>query len=312
MRESFVARLSELAEKNKDIMLITGDLGFGVLVDYWTRFPTQFINAGVAEQNMIGLAVGLSTLGKTVFVYSIGNFPVIRCLEQIRNDACYHKANVKIVCVGGGFSYGSLGVSHHATEDISIMRSLPDMTVFTPCDKWEAAEATEAMLNTPGTCYLRLDKSAAPITNVPGERFEPGKARIIRDGSDAALIASGGILGEALKAADMVAKEGIECRVISMHTIKPLDRESIADACRNTGGIITVEENTVFGGLGSAVSEICLEEDMRPGFFHRIGLRDGFSSIVGSQEYLLKCYEMDANAIAASIKSKVLKGAACK
>lgn len=312
MRESFVARLTQLAEENKDIMLITGDLGFGVLVDYWTRFPRQFVNAGVAEQNMIGLAVGLSMVGKTVLVYSIGNFPVLRCLEQIRNDACYHNANVKIVCVGGGFSYGSLGISHHATEDISIMRSLPDITVFAPCDKWEVAEATEAMINTPGTCYLRLDKSPAPVTNIPGERFEPGKARTIREGSDVTLIAYGGILGEALKAAEMVVKDGIECRVISIHTVKPLDHESIADACKNTGGIITVEENTVYGGLGGAVAEVCLEDNMRPGFFHQIGLRNGFSSIVGSQEYLLKCYEMDANAIAACIKSKILKGVKCK
>ncbi len=310
MRSTFVAKLTELAQDDPNIMLVTGDLGFGVLTRFSTRFPDQFINAGVAEQNMTGLAVGLSTVGKTVFTYSIGNFPVMRCLEQIRNGACYHGANVKIVCIGGGFSYGALGISHHATEDISIVRSLPNITVVAPGDRWETRQATEAIAAAPGTCYLRLCKSAAHDTNKLAERFVLGKARVIRDGSDVTLIACGGILGEALRAADALARVGIMCRVVSMHTIKPLDFEAIADACRNTGGIVAIEENTVEGGLGGAVAEACLEAGLIPGFFHRIGLRAGFPSIVGSQEYLRKCYGMDAEAITECVKSRMLKGVA--
>ncbi|MCE5315385.1 MAG: transketolase C-terminal domain-containing protein [Armatimonadota bacterium] len=308
MRDTFVARLMQLAQEDPSIMLITGDLGFGVLTKFQEKFPKRYINAGIAEQNMTGLATGLAMVGKTVFTYSIGNFPILRCLEQIRNDACYHGANVKIVSVGGGFSYGSLGISHHATEDIGIMRSLPDITVVVPSDKWEAGEVVEELIKTPGACYLRLDKSSAPDSHAPGERFELGRARVVRAGSDITIIACGGILGEAIKAADALAEAGISCRVVSMHTIKPLDLAAIADACNTTGGIITVEENTVDGGLGGAVAEACLEMGLNPGVFHRIGLRAGFSCIVGSQDYLRARYEMDAAAITKSIKNRVLGG----
>jgi len=295
--------LTEMAAENQDICLITGDLGFGVFTNFKERFPYQYINAGVAEQNMLGIATGLALTGKTIFAYSIGNFPTLRCLEQIRNDACYHDANVKIVTVGGGFSYGSLGISHHATEDISIMRSLPNITVVCPGDRWEAARATAALAQLPGTCYLRLDKSYAPDTNESNEVFNVGKARKIVEGSDATLIATGGILSEALIAAEELRNREIKCRVISMHTIKPLDEAALHAACHETAGIITIEENTIDGGLGSAVAETCLENGERPGFFHRIGLRAGFSCIVGSQAYLRKQYGMDAASIASTVET---------
>jgi len=297
MRDTFVAKLLELAELDPRIFLITADLGFGVLTKFSDRFPAQFLNAGVAEQNMTGLATGLSMLGRTVFTYSIANFPILRCLEQVRNDACYHNANVKIVSIGGGFSYGSLGISHHATEDLSIMRALPEITVVAPCDRWETSEATEAAARTPGTFYLRLDKSLAPDTQRPGERFAIGKARTVRDGNALTLVATGGIVGEALRAADDLARADIECRVISCHTLKPLDREFIRVAVRETGGIVTIEENSIDGGLGGAVAEVCMDEGLRPRLFARIALRAGFSSIVGSQQYLRERYGMNAGAI---------------
>jgi transketolase len=309
LRDTFVAKLIELAENDPNIYLITGDLGFGVLTRFQDKLPNQYVNAGIAEQNMTGVATGLAMIGKTVFTYSIGNFPTLRCLEQIRNDACYHHANVKIVSVGGGFSYGSLGISHHATEDISIMRALPDITVVAPGDKWETREAVSALIDMPGTCYFRLDKSCAPDTNLPGDKFELGKARMVRQGSDITLICVGGILGEAIKAADALAKEGISCRILSMHTIKPFDNQAIKEACEDTEGIITIEENTVEGGLGSAVAEACLENATVPKVFARIGLRAGFSCIVGSQQYLRTCYGMDAPAITECVKSHMLKGA---
>lgn len=292
MRTEFINRLELLAERDPKLMLLTGDLGFGVIEQFANRFPRQYLNVGVAEQNMMGVATGLALEGKTVFVYSIANFPTLRCLEQLRNDAAYHDANVKVVSIGGGFSYGSLGFSHHATEDLSILRAIPKVTVVAPGDLWEAAEATEAITGTPGTCYLRLDKSSAGRTNRPGEKFILGKARQLRDGGNVTLMATGGILNVALKAAEKLALQAVRCRVLSMHTLKPLDREAILQASCETGGIITIEENVVEGGLGGAVAEICLEGGMMPRFFQRIGLRDVFSTLVGDQNYLREKYGM--------------------
>jgi len=300
MRDAFVSALTELAARDERIMIITGDLGFGVLTEFAQRFPRQFLNAGVAEQNMTGVATGLALEGRTVFTYSIGNFPTLRCLEQVRNDACYHQANVKVVCVGGGFSYGALGISHHATEDLSIMRSLPGMTVVAPGDRWETGEATKAVAALEGTCYLRLDKSFAPPTRAAEERFVLGRARVVREGGALTIIAAGGILGEVLKAADSLFAEGLPVRVVSMHTIKPLDKTAVLEACRETGGMMTVEEHTTAGGLGSAVAEVCMDEDCHPRRFVRLGLQQGFSSIVGSQAYLRSRYGLDAAAIAAA------------
>jgi transketolase len=305
MRDIFIERLIELAKENPDIIMVTGDLGFGVLTKFQEQLPGQFINAGVAEQNMTGLAAGLALSGKIVFTYSIGNFPTLRCLEQIRNDACYHGANVKIVSIGGGFSYGALGISHHATEDLSIMRALPEITAVVPGDAREVVGATEAVVETTGTCYLRLDKSMAATVTATDEPFRLGKARTLRRGDDMTLIAAGGILGEALAAAEDLAGNGIQCRVLSMHTLKPLDEDAVFSACSETGGIVTIEENTVAGGLGGAVAETCLEGGFAPRCFGRIGLRAGFSCIVGSQNHLRRRYGMDAASISNTVRKLI-------
>jgi transketolase len=303
MRDSFAQALTRLAERDPRIMLITGDLGFGVLTDFEKRFPRQFLNAGVAEQNMTGLATGLAMEGRIVFTYSIGNFPTLRCLEQIRNDACYHDANVKIAAVGGGFSYGALGISHHATEDLAILRALPGMTVVAPGDNWETAEATAAIVGTPGTCYLRLDRAGANLTPGEDEVFRLGEARVVRQGTDITLIACGGILANVLDAADRLGELGISCRVLSMHTLKPLDLGAVRAACLETGGIVTVEEHTVIGGLGGAVAEAILELGVMPRVFRSIGLRAGFSSIVGSQDYLRRAYGLDTPSITECVRT---------
>jgi transketolase len=303
MRDHFIKQLTALSAENQDIILITGDLGFGVLTNYEKEFPKQYLNAGVAEQNMTGLATGLGMTGKTVFTYSIGNFCTLRCLEQIRNDACYHNANVNIVSVGGGFSYGALGYSHHATEDIAIMRALPNLRVFSPGDFWETMEITKAVVELGGVNYLRLDKSSAGNTNREGEIFEVGKARTLKEGSDFTIIATGGILEVALKAADTLATQGIMCRVLSMHTIKPIDSQAIINAALETGGILTLEEHTVFGGLGSAVGEVLLDNAAYPKHFVKMGLKAGFSTIVGSQDYLRTRYELDEASLVKNIKT---------
>jgi transketolase len=305
MRDAFIKRLTNLAESDPRILLITGDLGFGVLDEFARRFPSQFLNAGVAEQNMTGLAAGLALEGHIVFTYSIANFVFMRCLEQIRNDAAYHDCNVNVVAVGAGFSYGALGISHHATEDLAIMRAIPSLTVVSPGDDWEAAEATEAIARTPGTCYLRLDRAGAGSTRREGERFVLGKARKLREGYDVTLVATGGVLDEALKASAELARQGVHCRVLSVHTVKPLDEQPLVQAARETGGIVTVEEHTVLGGLGAAVAETLLENNAAPGFFRRIGLRDRFSSVVGSQTYLRQHFGLSADSIVAQVRELV-------
>ena len=196
MRDTFVKTLLEIAKKDKNVYIITGDLGFGVLKPFWEQLPDQIINAGIAEQNMTSIAAGLALQGKIVYTYSIGNFPTLRCIEQIRNDCAYHNANVKVVCVGGGFVYGSLGMSHHATEDIAMMRALPDVTVMAPGDLVEAACATKAIYETPGTCYLRLGRGGEKQIHEKIDNFEIGKAIKIRDGKNVAVFSTGAIFDE--------------------------------------------------------------------------------------------------------------------
>lgn len=302
MRDRFIETLTKMAERDSRIMLITGDLGFGVLDEYRRRLPKQFLNAGVAEQNMTGIATGLALDGFIVYTYSIANFVFMRCLEQIRNDAAYHDCNVNVVCVGGGFSYGALGISHHATEDLSIMRALPNVTVLAPCDDWEASKATEAISQQTGVCYLRLDKSTADNSCESSDVFRIGRMRTLREGTDITLVATGGIMGNVLQAADELSKEGIQCRVLSAHTIKPIDADALCHAAQETGGVITVEEHTIDGGLGGAVAEVLLERGNPPATFRRIGLRAGFSSIVGSQQYQRQEYDINVSSIVQTVK----------
>jgi len=301
VRDAFIRTLMQLAPQHPNLILLTGDLGFGVLDNFTERFPRQFLNVGVAEQNMSGIAAGLALEGHNVFTYSIGNFPTLRCLDQIRNDICYHRANVKIVCVGGGMSYGAVGMSHHATEDLAILRSLPNITLFSPCDLWEAAEVTRFLVSYCGSAYFRLDKSSAPVTTRADEKFQVGTIRTVREGSDVTLAATGGILGEALLAYELLARQGISCRVLSVHTIKPIDAKTLTAAARETGGIISIEEHAVNGGLGGAIAETLMEAGVFPRFFLRMGLINTFSSIVGSQQHLRMVYSLDARTIAQNV-----------
>jgi transketolase len=301
MRNAFMAAFFELAKADKNIMLLTGDLGFGVFEAFQQKFPKQFLNVGVAEQNMMGIASGLALEGKTVFTYSIGNFPTLRCLEQIRNDACYHELNINIVASGGGFSYGGLGMSHHATEDIAIMRALPKTTVIAPSTAWEAGEATRLLAKTAGVGYLRIDKSAvAENGNFPP--FQIGKAMRLREGSDVTIFGYGGILQEAMLAAEKLSNLGISCRVSSLHTVKPIDVNEIVSACKETQGIITIEEHILNGGLGGAIAEVCMDKGLKTNFFVRMGMQDEYSAIVGDQQYLRNYYHIDASSIINSIK----------
>lgn len=284
MRSAFFQTLVELADCDDRIHLIVADIGFGVVETFARKFPERFLNVGVAEQNLTGLAAGVALAGKIVFTYSIANFPILRCLEQIRNDVCYHKANVKIVSVGGGYSYGALGMTHHATEDIAILRALPEMTVIAPGDPIEVRAATRAIVEKSGPCYLRLGRAGEPILHQSLD-FQIGKAIPVRNGDAITIISTGGLLQNALQVADKLADRGFQARVLSMHTVKPLDDDSVLAAARETRAIVTVEEHSVVGGLGSAVAE-CLAESGLQVPFKRIGLPSSFSSRIGSQEYL--------------------------
>ncbi len=250
MRTSFIETLSEIAAHDPRVTLVVGDLGFGVVTDFASRYPQQFLNAGVAEQNMTGLAAGMALAGRIVFTYSIANFPTLRCIEQIRNDVCYHQANVKIVAVGGGYAYGSLGMTHHATEDLAILRSLPGLKVVAPGDPVETRLAVRALVADPSPCYLRLGRAGEPALHAGDIDFAIGRAITVREGSDATLISTGGMLENCLTVARRLAAEGVHAQVISMHTVKPLDQAAVVQAGRKTGVVLTVEEHSEVGGLG--------------------------------------------------------------
>ena len=296
MRDAFADQLLKLAKKNKDLIFITGDLGFGVFNKYVETFPKQYINVGVAEQNMIGIATGLGLEGKNVFAYSIANFGTLRCLEQIRNDAAYHEINLTIVSSGGGFTYGPLGMSHHATEDIAIMRSIPNITVLVPSTAWESKCATKELAEHKGVSYLRIEKGGLKDPPQINTQFKIGKAIKYRSGKDVTLIVSGSIIEECLVAANMLAREDISCKVISMHTIKPIDKSAIIKSANETMAIFTVEEHNRNGGLGGAVAEVIAAEQIKCKF-GMIAIDDRFSSVVGDQKYLRKKYKIDSHSI---------------
>ena len=300
MRDTFVRTLIALAKENPNIELITGDLGFGVLKPFWERLPDQFINAGIAEQNMTSAAAGMALEGKTVFTYSIGNFPTLRCLEQIRNDCAYHGANVKIVCVGGGFVYGSLGMSHHATEDIAVMRALPGVAVLCPGDLVEAEEATKAIAKYPGTCYLRLGRGGEKRIHDHIDNFEIGKAIKIHDGEKIAIFSTGAIFEEVAGAEAILAEHDIYPAVYTFPTVKPIDRAAIARCAADFDMIVTVEEHNIVGGFGSAVAEVLAELPERARLL-RVGIHDTYSSIVGSQKYLRSQFGLDSGGIATQV-----------
>ena len=303
MRTAFIRTLIDLAKADKRIFLLVGDLGYSVVEPFTEEFPDRFINVGVAEQNLTGIASGLALCGNVAFTYSIGNFPTLRCLEQIRNDVCYHEANVKIVAVGGGFSYGALGLTHHATEDLAIMRALPNMTVVAPGDPIETTLATRAIVDLDGPCYLRLGKAGEPVIHQKPPDFQIGKAVTVHDGRDVTLIATGGMLYPTVQAAEALLRQGIQARVLSMHTVKPLDTTAVMTAARETGTVITVEEHSIIGGLGSAVAEVLAESGNLHVSLKRLGIRDTFCSHVGSQQYLRETYSLTEADIITAVKS---------
>jgi len=303
VRGAFFRGLMDLAAQDDRIYLLVGDLGFGVVEPFIQKFPDRFVNVGVAEQNMTGVAAGIALTGKIVFTYSIANFPILRCLEQVRNDLCYHKANVKIVSIGGGYSYGALGMSHHATEDLAILRALPGMTVIAPGDPFEAEAATRAAAAHDGPCYLRLGRAGEPAIHKSEVEFQIGKAIPVREGKALTLISTGAMLQTAVAVADSLAAKGSPARVLSMHTLKPLDAGAVVAAARETGAIVTIEEHGVSGGLGGAVAECLAESGELRVPFRRFGIPTSFSPPPGTQEYLREQCGLSPQSILKSLES---------
>ena len=288
MRNAFITQLIEEARKDEKIFLIVGDLGFSVVEPFQNEFPDRFLNAGIAEQNMTGIATGLAKEGYTVFTYSIGNFPTLRCMEQIRYDVCYHEANVKIIAVGGGFAYGPLGTSHHATEELGMLRVIPNLTVCAAGDPMEAKRITSMFVHKTGPCYLRLGKSVEAVVHQSLQNFEWGKMICVQKGVDTALLASGSILKYAY---DWISGARNGWGLYSAPFLKPMDFDSLTYIANHFDKMITIEEHQKSGGFGSAVLEglsdlVEQKKIEKIPNLKRIAIPDRFYNVAGDQEYL--------------------------
>jgi transketolase len=285
MRDAFVRKLTDEAQTDPDIMLLVGDLGFGVVAAFGDSYPKQFLNCGVAEQSMVGVAAGMAASGRRPFVYSISNFPSLRPLEQIRNDVCYHGLGVTLVAVGTGLAYGALGYTHHGVEDMAILRSLPGMRVYTPADALECAAAVDEILADPSPAYLRLGKNKEPLMHAEQPDLSTGAPLLVRDGTDVTVLVAGPIVTQALEVAELLGEEGISVRVLTCPVIKPLNADAIRAAAEGTVGIVTLEEHTVLGGFGSAVLEGFALSGWRVPILP-LGLDDAATHIIGGQEWI--------------------------
>jgi transketolase len=297
MRDRFIKSLISEAETNENLMLIVGDLGYGVIEEFEKRFPNQFINAGVAEQNMIGMAAGLAKIGYKVFVYSIANFPTFRCLEQIRNDIAYHNLDVSIVAIGAGFSYGTLGYSHHAVEDLAIMRAIPGIKIYSPCDPNKVEECFIDSLKNSGPKYFRLGKNGEPqISNLSSISDNS----IQNQTADRLIITTGAITSEAFSAQAKLNLKGIQIDVLAVNIIKPFHLNK--DQIKNYKQIYVLEEHSIIGGLGSCV----LEELQGIGIsipVKLIALPDKNQHLTGSQTFLRTSFGLDADSVVKIIQS---------
>ena len=306
MRTTFIESLSQAASENPDIWLLCGDLGYSVLEPFAAKFPDRYLNVGVAEQNMAGIAAGIALSGKTVFIYSIGNFPTLRCLEQLRNDVCYHGADVKVVAVGAGYAYGSQGYTHHALEDAGIMSMLPGIEVFVPCDPVEVRAATRLIAGSGKPSYLRLSRQGEP--NLGAAVTDLRKPRVLRDGRDVVILASGPIASRALEAADELVSRGKDTGVVSVSCLKPLDEVAVREAVRDASLIVTLEEHVLRGGLFSLVASAFAGDTVRPPIVG-IGIPEqgGKISQAGSREALLDAAGLSAQAIVARIEQSLAR-----
>lgn len=303
MRNAFAQELTRLAEYDERIMLLSGDIGNRLFDEFKAKFPDRFLNCGVAEANMIGVAAGLALSGMRPIAYTITPFVTTRCLEQIRVDLCYHHLPVTIVGVGGGLSYAGLGATHHSCEDIAFLRALPGMTVVCPGDSHEVRAGLEAVQARTEPAYMRLGKKGEPVVHEQRPDFEVGRAITLRPGADVALLACGNLLPMATEVADSLAADGVEARVVSFHTVKPLDEALLAELADSVPLIVTLEEHSVIGGFGSAIAEWVVDRDLRQVRVLRIGTRDEFIHEAGAQDHARAWYGLETEGIASRVLS---------
>jgi transketolase len=294
--EVFAATLLELAHQDSNLLVVTSDSrGSGKLAPFGKAVPGQIVEVGIAEQNLVGVAAGLAAAGKTVFAVSPACFVTARSLEQIKNDICYSDRPVKVVGISAGVSYGALGSTHHSLHDFAALRAIHNVTVVAPADNYETREAVLAAAKTEAPVYLRFGKKSMPHLPRVAPGFELGKASLVREGNAVTFIASGETVAPAWQAAELLAKEGMESRVLSMHTIKPLDEAAVL-AAAETGGIITVEEHSIHGGLGEACAALLLQAGKCVPF-KIVGFPDEYT-VTGGQVEILKHYGIDGPALA--------------
>lgn len=300
-REAYGKALKALGEENKNVVVMDADLSKSTkTADFKGEYPERFFNMGIAEANMMSVAAGMSTCGKIPFVSTFAMFAAGRGFEQIRNSIGYPHLNVKICATHAGLTVGEDGATHQSIEDVALMRTIPGMTVLCPADDIETEAAIKAISELNGPCYVRLGRAAVnTVSDFEGYKFEIGKAVTLREGKEATIIATGIMVDAALEAYNMLAEEGIKVKVINIHTIKPIDTEAIVNAARETGLIVTAEEHSIIGGLGSAVSEVVCENHPVPVL--KVGVKDTFGES-GKPAELLKAYELTAEDIVKVVK----------
>lgn len=294
-RQSYGEALAELGKKNENIVVLDADLSNATKTNIFAKqFPDRFIDVGIAEQNLMGMAAGLATYGKLPYVSTFAVFAAGRAYDQIRNSICYPKLNVKICATHSGITVGEDGATHQMLEDISMMRTLPNMTVISPSDDIQTKWAIEEISKFQGPVYVRLARIATPVIYDENQKFEIGKMVQLGEGTDATVFATGVMVSESLKAQEELEKEGIHIRVVDVHTIKPIDKEMVVKCAKETKKIITIEDHNIIGGLGSAICEVLSEE--YPTKVIRMGMKDRFGKS-GKGEQLLKYFKMDSEAI---------------
>ena len=304
--EVFAATLLELAREDPDLLVVTSDSrGSAKLAPFAKAVPGQIVEVGIAEQNLVGVAAGLATAGKKVFAVSPACFLTARSLEQIKNDLCYSDRPVKAVGISAGVSYGALGTTHHSLHDYAVLRTIHNITIVAPADNFETREALRAAARATTPVYLRFGKKRMPHLPQVEPGFELGRASLIRDGTDLSFLACGETVAPAYEAAELLAKEGVACRVLSLHTIKPLDLAAVRKAATETGGVITVEEHSVNGGLGEACAGLLLQEGIHARF-KIVGFPDDHT-VTGSQEEIFRHYSIDGQGLAKAARALLKK-----
>jgi transketolase len=301
MRNAFAAAITDLAATDERIVLLSGDIGNRLFDKYREKFPSRFYNCGVAEQNMTGMAAGMALSGLRPITYTITPFATTRVIEQIRVDVCYHDAPVVIVGTGSGLSYASLGPTHHSCEDVGMLRCFPNLTVLCPADALEVGPAIEAALALPGPTYIRLGKKGEPTIHEKPPHFEIGRGIVMREGTDVCLLGMGTMTATAIEAAKLLMAHGISARVVSMHTVKPLDTNLLGESFERFRLVAVVEEHSVIGGLGGAVAEWLAAQGPRRGVLEAIGTPDAFISAAGSQQWMREQCGLTPQAVAERI-----------